>query len=62
MVKTLDGCAITGHFWVFAAGLTDVEVDLQVLDTQSGLFATYRNPQATPFAPIQDVFALEICP
>ena len=36
LVKVLDGCMITDHWWVFAGGLTDVEVTLRVTDTQSG--------------------------
>ena len=37
VVKVLDACtAPTPRFWVFAAGLTDVEVDLTVADTASG--------------------------
>ena len=28
VVKMLDGCPITNHWWVFAGGLTDVEVTL----------------------------------
>lgn len=30
MVKVLDGCAINGHYWVFAAGLTDLNWRLNV--------------------------------
>src|SRR5262249_11938062 len=33
VVKVLDGCAVTGRHWVFATGLTDVEVTLLVDDT-----------------------------
>ena len=30
--KVLDGCAVNGHYWVFVGGLTDVEVELAVVD------------------------------
>ena len=34
IIKTLDACSFAGRYWVFAAGLTDVEVDLTVADTR----------------------------
>lgn len=58
VVKVLDGCGLTGHFWVFAGGLTNVQVDLTVTDTLTGRSKTYRNPQDTAFQPIQDTAAL----
>ncbi len=62
VVKVLDGCASNHHQWVFAAGLTNVEVTTTVTDTFSGLAKTYTNPQGTPFAPIQDTAAFATCP
>jgi hypothetical protein len=53
LVKLLDGCFLNGHFWFFAAGLTDVETRITVTDTLLGTTHTYTNPQGTPFAPIQ---------
>ena len=47
--------------WVFAAGLTDVEVSLTITDQQTGSTRTYSNAQGTPFAPIQDTAALATC-
>lgn len=61
VVKTLDGCAVNDHFWVFAAGLTDVEVEITVTDTVSGTWKSYRNPPHTAFLPIQDTLAFD-CP
>lgn len=61
VVKVLDGCAINGRYWVFAAGLTDVEVTLTVTDRMTGQSKAYENPLGTPFAPIQDVQALGGC-
>ena len=58
VVKVLNGCGLTGSYWVFAGGLTNVQVDLTVTDTQTGNSKTYRNPQGTAFQPIQDTAAL----
>jgi hypothetical protein len=59
VVKVLDGCAINGSRWVFASGLTNVQVTLMVVDTQGvGTMKTYTNPQGVAFQPIQDTSAL----
>jgi hypothetical protein len=52
---------VNDHFWVFAAGLTDVEVEITVTDTVSGTWKSYRNPPHTAFLPIQDTLAFD-CP
>ncbi len=64
VVKVLDACVpILGEkFWVFAGGLTDVQVVLTVVDTETGFTRTYNNPQQTPFQPIQDTGAFDTCP
>jgi hypothetical protein len=54
MVKVLNGCPVNGRVWIFAAGLTNVEVEVTVTDTVTLEVLTYRNPQGTPFRPIQD--------
>jgi pimeloyl-ACP methyl ester carboxylesterase len=61
-VKVLDGCAVNGHYWVFAAGLTDVGVTLTVTDTATSSNAVYRHPRGAPYAPVQDTAAFESCP
>ena len=33
VVKVLNGCGVTRNFWVFAGGLTNVEVEMTVRDT-----------------------------
>jgi hypothetical protein len=58
----LDGCAINNRYWVFAGGLTDVNVDLIVTDYASGLVRTYDNPQKAAFQPVQDTSAFATCP
>lgn len=57
MVKVLDGCAQNGHYWLFASGLTNVEVDLTVVDTVTGAERSVVNPLGRPFAPILDTRA-----
>ncbi|HEX6862638.1 MAG TPA: hypothetical protein VF414_07480 [Thermoanaerobaculia bacterium] len=57
VVKLLDGCGVNGHYWFFAGGLTDVEVEITVIDSD-GSFKQYRNPPGTAFLPIQDTRAL----
>lgn len=61
LVKMADGCALGGHFWFFAAGLTNVEMAITVTDTQTGAHHTYTNPSNTAFQPIQDTAAFP-CP
>jgi hypothetical protein len=61
VVKVLDGCAVNGRYWVFAAGLTNVETHLTVEDTETGETWTHTNPLQTPFAPVQDTDALHGC-
>ncbi|HEX6201476.1 MAG TPA: vanadium-dependent haloperoxidase, partial [Thermoanaerobaculia bacterium] len=62
-VKVIDACVPEfERFWVFAAGLTDVEVELTVTDTQEGRTRTYFNPQGKAFAPVQDTDAFATCP
>jgi len=44
------------------AGLTDVEVELRVTDTETGDLKTYVNPQGKRFQPVQDTQAFATCP
>ena len=62
IVKVLDGCALNGHYWVFAAGLTNVGVHMVVTDMRTGTQHPYDNPVGTAFAPIQDTTAFSTCP
>lgn len=56
MIKVLDGRQINGKFWVFYGSLSDVEFDITVTDTQTGVVKTYHNPSAT-FASRGDIGA-----
>lgn len=44
MVKVLRACDPFGHWWVFAAGATNVAWTLDVDDTSTGNSRTYQNP------------------
>src|SRR5436305_1038981 len=61
MVKVLDACSVNRKFWVFAGGLSNVQVDLAVRDTTTNTTRTYHNPQGTAFRPVQDTNAFAIC-
>jgi hypothetical protein len=61
VLKAVDGCAFNSSFWVFAGGLTNVNVVATVTDTQTGVVRTYVNPQGVPFQPLQDTSAFA-CP
>ncbi|MEM7355892.1 MAG: hypothetical protein AAF657_34060 [Acidobacteriota bacterium] len=62
VVKVLDACEQFDRFWVFAGGLTDVEVELTVEDTLTGQIQTYRNELDTDFQPVRDFNAFDTCP
>jgi glucose/arabinose dehydrogenase len=60
VVKLLDGCAAgLATRWFFAAGLTDVAVDLRVLDTMTGAERRYVHSGGDPFPAIQDTRAFD---
>lgn len=61
-VKVLNACAGYDRFWVFASGLTDVEVRVTVTDTETRHVRQYFNPRGKPFAPVQDTDAFATCP
>jgi hypothetical protein len=62
VLKVLDGCGFNQRFWVFAGGLTNVQVHLTVTDTMTGAVKTYDNPQGRAFQPVQDTSAFATCP
>ena len=63
VVKVLDACdSGFESFWVFAGGLTDVEVTLDVTDTEHDQTARYVNPLGQPFVTITDTAAFATCP
>jgi hypothetical protein len=63
VVKVLDACAPGfDRFWVFLAGLTNVEVGVEVCDTLQGVARRNVNAPGAPFRPIQDTDAFATCP
>lgn len=62
VVKVLDACALSNRYWVFAAGLTNVGVEIEVEDTRTGARKTYSSPVGRPFQPLQDTAAFATCP
>ncbi len=62
VIKVLDACSLNSKYWVFAGGLTNVNVTITVTDTQNDTVRTYVNPQSAAFQPIQDTSAFSTCP
>ncbi len=58
LVKVLDGCAINGHHWVFAASATDMGLDLRVEDAVTGAAKGYGTAAGQPAPAIVDTEAL----
>lgn len=58
LIKVIDGCALTEHYWVFFAATTDVQFVVTVTDTQTGAVKTYLNPQKTKANAVTDTAAL----
>ena len=57
LLKVLRGCGVNGHYWVAAAGLTDVGVELRVVDVERGEVWTSENESGNLFAPVLDTAA-----
>ena len=63
VAKVLNGCsAASPSYWFFASGLTNVGVDLTVMDTKMGVTKVYHNPLNHAFTAIQDTSAFSTCP
>ena len=56
-VKVLDATGVNGKFWVFAAGMTNLQATITVTDTKTGAVKRYSNPQGVAFLPVQDTAA-----
>ncbi len=52
-VKALDARTLNGRFWVFYGALSNVQYDMTVTDTLTGVVNTYSNP-ASRFASVGD--------
>ncbi|MEO7795988.1 MAG: DUF4394 domain-containing protein [Thermoanaerobaculia bacterium] len=57
-VKVIDGCAFNGYYWVYASGLTNVEVDIIVRDEANGHEFPIHNPLNQLFDTVASIEAL----
>lgn len=58
MVKVLNGCAINGHYWVFAAASTDVEYTVSIIDNLAGAGPfTFGNTAGQPAVAVTNINA-----
>lgn len=62
LVKVLDGCAINGRYWVFAAATTNVEYRLRVTDEARSVSREYVNFLGRASPAITDTGAFATCP
>ncbi len=62
LVKVLDGCAINGHRWVFAAPVTDLAFNLEITEQATGRAFTHRNPRGMTAATAGDAAAFPCDP
>ena len=62
VVKAINACSFNNRYWVYSAGLTDVQVVMTVTDTLTGTFKTYNNPQGEAYQPQLDSSAFATCP
>lgn len=57
LVKVLEGCVLTEHFWVFYGATTDVGFRLTVTDTVTGAERLYTNPLGRNAESVKDLLA-----
>ncbi|MXY16082.1 MAG: PKD domain-containing protein [Acidobacteria bacterium] len=57
LIKVLDGCAVNGHVWVYAASTTDLGYTIRVTDTVTGEVKEYRNESGLAAPAITDATA-----
>ncbi len=57
LVKVLDGCAINGHRWVFAAPVTTLAFNLEIVERGTGRRFTHRNPKSLTASTVSDTSA-----
>jgi PKD repeat protein len=63
VTKVLPFCANPfNSIWVFAAGLTNLKVDITYLDTKTNTTVIKSNPQGTAYVAVQDTSAFKTCP
>lgn len=57
LVRVLDGCGSTGHYWFFAGGATHAGIEIRVEDTFTGAVRVYSSPLGEAFGPVFDTRA-----
>ncbi len=57
LMKVLDGCAVNGHRWVFASSATDLGLEFNVRDTQTGRRRVYVTGPGEPAPALIDTVA-----
>jgi hypothetical protein len=62
LVKVLDGCAINDRYWVFVSAATDVGLEIEITDTQTGASRTYTNTLGMAAETVNDTQAFATCP
>jgi hypothetical protein len=58
LIKVLDGCVLTDHYWVYLAATTDVGFDITVRDELLDHEKHFLNTLGHPANAVTDVFAL----
>jgi len=61
MVKVLNGCGLNQRFWVFLSGLTDVHVEVTVVDSVTGERWEHVHDGGTALPTRLDTSALAVC-
>ncbi|MBZ0112110.1 MAG: matrixin family metalloprotease [Thermoanaerobaculia bacterium] len=64
VTKMINACGLPGfdNYWVFAGGLTNVQVTLTVVDTETNQVRFYHNPLNQTYLPTNDTNAFNTCP
>lgn len=62
LIKVLNGCALNNSYWVYYAATTNVEYQITVTDTQTGLPRVYSNPAGVVSPAVTDTNAFATCP
>lgn len=59
LVKVLNGCGLTDHYWIYFSAGTNAGFGIKVEDLiLGGAPWTYENPDLTPAPAVQDIYAL----
>lgn len=62
VVKVLNACSVNQRYWVFMAGLTNLNVKVSVQDRFTGRTEVYTNTLGQAFQPVLDTTSFAVCP